>query len=86
MEEDINFKSSIKVQTYFIAARLVARGLGVCVIDKYTAEGNLSDNVAMASFEPALTFNINAARLENRTKSKLIDEFIPYLNSGISIG
>jgi len=84
MEEDINFKSSIKVQTYFIAARLVARGLGVCVIDKYTAEGNLSDNVAMASFEPALTFNINAARLENRTKSKLIDEFIPYLNSGIS--
>ncbi|MDP7591108.1 MAG: LysR family transcriptional regulator [Litorilituus sp.] len=84
MKEDISFKSSIKVQTYFIASRLVARGLGVCVVDRFTAHGNLSDNVAIASFEPALTFNIKAARLENRTKSKLIDEFTPYLNSGIS--
>ncbi len=85
MKEDIDFTSSIKVQTYFIAARLVARGLGVCVVDRYTAEGNLSDNVAIASFEPALTFNISAVHLENRTKSKVIDEFIPYLTQGISI-
>ncbi|WP_085300005.1 LysR family transcriptional regulator [Cognaticolwellia mytili] len=84
MEEDIGITSSIKVQTYFIAARLVARGLGVCVVDRYTAEGNLSDNVAIASFEPALTFNINAVHLENRAKSKVIDEFIPYLTLGIS--
>lgn len=84
MEEDINFTAAIKVQTYFIAARLVARGLGVCVVDRFTAEGNLSDNVAIASFEPALTFNVKAVQLENRTKSKLIDEFIPYLTGGIS--
>lgn len=84
MEEAIDFQSSIKVQTYFIAARLVSRGLGVCVVDRYTAEGNLSDNVAIASFEPALTFSINAVHLENRTKSKVIDEFIPYLSQGIS--
>jgi len=82
MEEDINFKSSIKVQTYFIAARLVARGVGVCVVDRFTAEGNLTDNVAIASFDPALTFNINAVHLENRKKSKVIDEFTPYLTQG----
>ncbi|MGB1197933.1 MAG: LysR family transcriptional regulator [Thalassotalea sp.] len=84
MEEDISFKSSIKVQTYFIAARLIARGLGVCVVDRYTAQGNLSDDVAIASFEPALTFNVNAIYLENRTNSKVIDEFIPYLKQSIS--
>jgi DNA-binding transcriptional LysR family regulator len=84
MEENIGLTSSIKVQTYFIAARLVTRGLGVCVVDRYTAEGNLSDNVAIASFEPALTFNINAVHLENRAKSKVIDEFIPYLTQSIS--
>jgi DNA-binding transcriptional LysR family regulator len=82
MEEDINFKSKIKVQTYFIAARLVARGLGVCVVDRFTAEGNLSDNVAIASFEPTLAFHINAVHLENRKSSKVIDEFMPYLTQG----
>jgi len=82
MECDINFNSTVKVQTYFIAARLVARGLGVCVIDRFTAEGNLTENVAIASFEPALTFGINAVHLENRTNSKVIDEFIPYLTNG----
>lgn len=84
MEEDINFRSKIKVQTYFIASRLVAKGVGVCVVDRFTAEGNLTDNVAIASFEPALTFNINAVHLENRTKSKVINEFTPYLTQGFS--
>jgi len=82
MECDINFNSTIKVQTYFIAARLVARGLGVCVIDRFTAQGNMTANTAIASFEPALTFGINAVHLENRTCSKVIDEFIPYLTEG----
>ncbi|MBB1384738.1 LysR family transcriptional regulator [Pseudoalteromonas sp. SG45-5] len=85
LEEDINFEpSSIKVQTYFIAVRLVTRGLGVCVVDRYTAEGNLSDNIAIASFDPPLAFNISAIHLDTLTKSKLIDEFIPYLIRGIS--
>ncbi|MCL1079496.1 LysR family transcriptional regulator [Parashewanella spongiae] len=85
MEEDISFQSLIKVQTYFIAVRLVASGLGVCVVDRYTAEGNLSNDIAIASFEPALTFSISAVHLENRSKSKVIEEFIPYLTHGVSI-
>jgi len=84
MAEDISFNSSITVQTYFIASRLVAKGLGVCVVDRYTAEGNLSDHVAIASFEPELTFNISALHLESQPKSKVIDEFKPYLINGIS--
>ena len=84
MEEDIKFQSSIKVQTYFIAARLVAHGLGVCVVDKYTAEGNLNDNVAIASFDPPLTFSVNALHLESRSLPKVIDEFTPYLKRNLS--
>ena len=84
MEENISFNAAIKVQTYFIAARLVARGLGVCVVDRFTAQGNLADNVAIASFDPPLTFNVSAVHLENRSLSKVIDEFLPYLSQGIS--
>lgn len=84
MEENIHFKSKIKVQTYFIAARLVAQGVGICVVDKHTAQGNLSQNTVMASFDPPLLFNINILHLENRPLSNLATAFIPSLNHAIS--
>ncbi|MGP9672736.1 LysR substrate-binding domain-containing protein [Pseudoalteromonas sp. AOP31-A2-14] len=76
MQEDIQLNSTIKVQTYFIAAKLVAQGLGVCIIDKFTALGNLSDNMAIASFNPPLNFNVNALHLENRALSKASNTFL----------
>lgn len=84
MKDDIDFRSLIKVQTYFIAVRLVSRGLGVCVVDRFTAQGNLSDDIAIASFEPPLTFSIKAVHLESQTKTKAIEEFLPYLMKNFS--
>ncbi len=84
MKEQITLKSPIKVQTYFVAARLVAQGAGICIVDKFTAQGNLSDNIAMASFDPPLTFSVNALHLENRNLSKVTEEFIPFLEHEIS--
>jgi len=86
MEDDVRLTSSIKVQTYFIAARLVAQGAGICVVDKHTAQGNLTENMGYASFEPKLSFDIKVLHLENRSLSKVAEEFIPYLTSIISIG
>ena len=84
MKENITLESLIKVQTYFIAARLVAQGAGICIVDKFTAQGNLSDNIAMASFDPPLHFSVNALHLENRNLSKVTEEFIPFLDKEIS--
>lgn len=85
MEDNIVLKSNIKVQTYFIAARIVAKGAGICVVDKHTAQGNLSENMRMASFEPKLAFDISVLHLENRALSKVAESFVPYLNSEISL-
>lgn len=79
MEENIVLNSTIKVQTYFIAVRLVAQGVGICIVDKYTAMGNVSDNVAIASFDPPLYFNVNALHLENRTLSNPASIFLEQL-------
>jgi len=84
MKDNITLESPIKVQTYFIAARLVAQGAGICVVDKFTALGNMSDNIAMASFDPPLNFSVNALHLENRNLSKVTEEFIPFLDKEIS--
>lgn len=82
MEQDnISLEALIKVQTYFIAARLVAQGVGVCVVDRFTAEGNLSDNTAIASFNPPLTFPVKALYLEDKRLSKVSKEFLSYLTT-----
>ncbi|MBH0057224.1 LysR family transcriptional regulator [Pseudoalteromonas sp. SWXJZ94C] len=83
MEEHIVINSTIKVQTYFIAARLVAQGAGICIVDKYTALGNLSDNVAIASFNPPLNFTVNALHLENSALSKASVSFLDKLTTCI---
>lgn len=79
MEENIPISARVKVQTYFIAARMVAHGSGVCVVDKFTAEGNASDEIAFASFSPKLTFNVSLLHLENRGLSTVAESFIPHL-------
>jgi DNA-binding transcriptional LysR family regulator len=82
MEQDnISLEALIKVQTYFIAARLVAQGVGVCVVDRFTAEGNLSGNTAIASFNPPLTFPVKALYLEDKRLSKVSKEFLSYLTT-----
>jgi len=84
MKDNISLEALIKVQTYFIAARLVAQGVGVCVVDRFTAEGNLSDNTAIASFNPPLTFPVKALYLENKCLSKVSQEFLSYLTTEFS--
>jgi DNA-binding transcriptional LysR family regulator len=83
MEEHVVLNSTIKVQTYFIAARLVTQGAGICIVDKYTALGNLSDNVAIASFNPPLNFTVNALHLENSALSKASVSFLDKLTNCI---
>lgn len=84
LEENIQFSSHMKVQTYFIAARMVTKGLGFCVVDKSTAMANSSEDIAIASFDPQLTFDVDLLHLENRAIPKVVEEFIPYLKDAIS--
>ncbi|ACJ28863.1 Regulatory protein, LysR:LysR, substrate-binding [Shewanella piezotolerans WP3] len=78
-QEAISVNSNIQVQTYFIAARLVAQKMGVCVVDEYTAAGNLNDEVSMANFEPPLNFKLSALHLENKALSNVATAFLEAL-------
>jgi DNA-binding transcriptional LysR family regulator len=80
---DIQVKSSLQVDTYFIAASLVAEGLGCCTIDKYTAQGNLSENVSMASFDPPLPFELKGLYLDSKPLPKICEDFTTYLKSEV---
>ncbi|MFY8297898.1 LysR family transcriptional regulator [Pseudoalteromonas sp. SS15] len=84
VENSVELNCMIKVQTYFIATRLVAQGMGLCVVDKYTANAMLTTDTAMASFDPPLTFKVNALHLQNRQLSKSSEQFISELTLSLS--
>jgi DNA-binding transcriptional LysR family regulator len=75
-EHDIDMNSPIQVQTYFIAARLVAEQLGVCIIDQFTAAGNHQANTVMLDISPAITYNIDVLSLSEKPLNALHGTFI----------
>jgi len=75
-EANIAVDTNIKVQTYFLAARLVAKEMGVCVVDEYTAKGNLCSNVAISTLAPSLSFNLTALHFEDKALSQLASDFL----------
>jgi len=79
MEENVSMNSSIQVQTFFTAARMSAENMGICIVDEFTARCNLTDSVAIASFDPPLTFPIKGLCLENRQLPTACDDYVGYL-------
>lgn len=77
-------QSTQQVDTYFIAARLVARGLGCCVIDTLSALGNPAASVAMADLEPPLHCPIRALHLTDKPLAKVTQSFLPYLRGAVT--
>jgi DNA-binding transcriptional LysR family regulator len=80
---NVAIKSSLQVDTYFIAANLVEQGLGCCTIDKYTALGNRSDNVGMASFDPPMPIQLKGLYLDTKPLPKLCEDFVSYIKTEV---
>jgi DNA-binding transcriptional LysR family regulator len=83
-EETLAVNSHIKVQTYFIAARLVAQNVGVCVVDEFTARGNASPTTDYRYFEPSITFDVQTLYLSDKPLSVNANAFLTILNQQIA--
>ncbi|MDN7125036.1 LysR family transcriptional regulator [Pseudidiomarina terrestris] len=79
----VDTASIIQVDTYYIAARMVAQGLGCCTIDAISAQGNPDQRVATASLEPPLQVPIRALHLAAKPLSKLSQAFLPFVQSAL---
>ena len=85
LEANVQMHSTIKVQTYFIAARIVAQGSGICIVDKFTASANFPDNVGFASFDPKMNFEVSLVHLEGQPLSVAATDFISHFNQEIHL-
>jgi len=70
-------------RTFYIAAALVRAGVGLSVVDNFTAEASLAEGLAMRALKPSLTFDVHAMHLLDRPPSALASEFLGVLRDVI---
>lgn len=71
----------VSSQTFFVAAALVRSGVGVSIVDNFTAQATATPGVAFKPLQPAIPFNVHAVHMQNRPLSKLATIFLKHLKS-----
>ena len=71
----------VSSQTFFVAAALVRSGVGVSIVDNFTAQATAAPDIAFKPLQPAIPFNVHAVYLQNRPLSKLATVFLKHLKT-----
>jgi len=64
------------VRTFYIATALVQQGLGMTVVDSFTATASLTRGLSARPLSPQLPFDVNAMFLLNRPLTALATNFL----------
>jgi len=81
---NLDITSNITVQTYYIAASLVRHGVGLAIVDEFTARANLSGDLDFRPFKKRVQYGIYCIHLDDRPLSKLSKEFIKIMKKTLS--
>jgi DNA-binding transcriptional LysR family regulator len=71
----------VSSQTFCVAAALVRSGVGVSIVDNFTAQAIAMADIAFKPLQPAIPFNVHAIYLQNRPPSKLATVFLKHLKN-----
>lgn len=71
----------VSVRTFYVAAGLVRAGVGLTIVDNFTAAANTSPDISFRPLQPALAFDVHAIHLENRRPSQLAQRFLDMLKN-----
>lgn len=69
----------VSSRTFFVAAALVRSGVGMTVVDSFTARASLTSGIAIRPLDPAIRFEVYAVYLENRPPSRAASAFLKHL-------
>ena len=73
---DLELDEVISARTFYIATALVRAGVGLTVVDSFTAQASMAPGLAMRPLGPPLTFDVHAMFLLNRPPTALATEFL----------
>lgn len=76
---DLSLDEVVSARTFYMAGALVRQGVGLTVVDNFTAQACLAPGLAIRPLKPRVTFDIHAMFLINRPPSALAGEFLKTL-------
>lgn len=81
---DLAVREVITVGTYYMAVPLVRLGVGLAVVDEFTARSALASDLETRPFEPALRFGVHGIHLDDRPPSHLTRSFVDVLRAKLA--
>jgi len=74
---------TISTRTFYIATALVRAGVGLTIVDSFTAQAALAPGLAVRPLKPPLTFDLYAMHLLNRPPTAVATDFLKVVSSVI---
>jgi len=69
----------VSARTYYVAAALVRAGVGMAIVDNFTAQASMVPGLSSRPLQPAITFDINAVYMQDRPPTHTASEFLDLL-------
>lgn len=66
----------VSARTFYMAGALVRQGVGMSVVDSFTAQACLTPGLSMRPLKPRITFDIHAMSLMSRPPGALASDFL----------
>lgn len=76
---DLVLEEVAAARTFYIAAALARAGVGMAIVDSFTAEAWMAPGLAARPLKPSLAFDVHALHLLDRPPSALAAEFLSVL-------
>lgn len=78
-QRGVELDEVVSVRTFYMAGALVRQGVGMTVVDSFTAQSCMAPGLSMRPLRPRITFDIYAMYLINRPPGALADDFLKTL-------
>jgi DNA-binding transcriptional LysR family regulator len=76
---EVELDEVVSARTFYMAGALVRQGVGMTVVDSFTAQAYLAPGLSMRPLKPRITFDIHAMYLINRPPGALATDFLKTL-------
>jgi DNA-binding transcriptional LysR family regulator len=85
MRIDLELDEIVSARTFYIATALVRQGVGMTIVDSFTAQASLTPGLSMRPLRPQITFDVQAMFLLNRPPTALATDFLKTLAQVINL-
>lgn len=80
---DVHLDEVVSARTFYIASALVQAGVGMAIVDNFTAHAALGPGLSYRPLQPSLVFDVHAIHLQNRPPSGLATAFLKLMGDAI---